>query len=291
MRITDGMIFKEIKQNVMTARLRVSEAQADSERAMMGAPKDLDPVMISRHEVLKTSSARLQSMDKVGLEAEQFLRTSESALQNVNDILTRVREIAVAGSNDLSVSQDRTALSMEIQELREQFFSVVNTQHDGRYVFSGTLTNTQPFLEDGTYQGNETVRQVRIAPSTSVEANLIGSSISTSEAGDLFQILARLQEGFNTDDPSAIRGELNNLEVGHEQVINQRSVVGSRLKGIDDARNYREELDLSIEERKAENIDITAEEAFTNFTHSQYALQAAMAQVQKVMQSLLSGLF
>ena len=120
---------------------------------------------------------------------------------------------------------------------------------------------------------------------------MIGSDISTSKAGDLFHILARLQHAFDTDDPDAVRGELTNLEVGHEQVINQRSIVGGRLKGIGAASNYREELDLAIEERKAENIGITTEEAFTNFTHSQYALQAAVAQVQKVMQSLLSGLF
>ena len=106
----------------------------------------------------------------------------------------------------------------------------------------------------------------------------------------MFKILETLQDAFNTDDPLAVRGQLTKLEVSHEHIINQRSIVGARLKGIGSASNYREELHLAIEERKADNIGITPEEAFTNFTHSQYALQAAMAQVQKVMQSLMSGL-
>jgi flagellar hook-associated protein 3 FlgL len=54
--------------------------------------------------------------------AESRLRTEESALMGVEDMLQRIRELAIQGSNDTLSNADRTIIAKEVTSLRDGLF-------------------------------------------------------------------------------------------------------------------------------------------------------------------------
>ena len=54
--------------------------------------------------------------------------TEESALRSASDVLIRMRELAIQASNGSVSTEDREIISIEIDGLKEQLFSLANTR-------------------------------------------------------------------------------------------------------------------------------------------------------------------
>jgi flagellin len=72
-------------------------------------------------------------------DAISMLQTADGALNNVNDMLQRMREIAVQSSSDTNVSSDRTALNDEFTALKVEIGRVgATTQWNGMNILDGS---------------------------------------------------------------------------------------------------------------------------------------------------------
>jgi len=111
--------------------------------------------------------------------AENKQAIEEGSLQSVNDILQRVRELAVQGLNDTNTQNDRTAIATEMNQLNEQLLSLANTRDsNGDYLFSGFNSNTQPYQTiNGAYQGDEGQRNIKVGSGVLVETNDPGNAV------------------------------------------------------------------------------------------------------------------
>lgn len=73
----------------------------------------------------------------------------------MGDLLQRTRELAVQGANGTLTQADMQKMANEIEQLKAQMIQVGNTQYNGRYIFAGFKTTTQPFSEDNnSYNGD-----------------------------------------------------------------------------------------------------------------------------------------
>jgi len=111
--------------------------------------------------------------------AENKQAIEEGSLQSVNDILQRVRELAVQGLNDTNTQNDRTAIATEMNQLNEQLLSLANTRDsNGDYLFSGFNSNTPPYQTiNGAYQGDEGQRNIKVGSGVLVETNDPGNAV------------------------------------------------------------------------------------------------------------------
>ena len=121
------------------------------------------------------------SLDRV----ESRLRTEESALMGVEDMLQRIRELAIQGSNDTLSNADRTIIAKEVTSLRDGLFSLANTQDEsGNYIFSGTKVKTPAFSRDAdgvmTYEGDQNQTSVDISEYRQVSVNRPGDEVFSS---------------------------------------------------------------------------------------------------------------
>lgn len=103
--------------------------------------------------------------------AKNSLTSEEAVLQSVGNVIQRIREIAVEAGNGAQDSSDKNSLATELAQREDELMNLLNSKDaSGKYLFSGSQGDTQPFVRnpDGTYtyQGDESQRQVQIASST-----------------------------------------------------------------------------------------------------------------------------
>ncbi|WP_263139188.1 flagellar hook-associated protein FlgL [Pseudomonas sp. RIT-PI-AD] len=103
--------------------------------------------------------------------ATNSLNSEEAILTSVGSVMQRIREIAIqAGGGGLDPT-DRNSLGTELAQREDELMSLLNSKDsNGKYLFSGSGGDTQPFIRnpDGTYSynGDEGERQVQVASST-----------------------------------------------------------------------------------------------------------------------------
>ena len=125
-----------------------------------------DPVAAGVVAALDRAEADLERFgSNAGLLGNR-LALQESVLAGVNDLLARVREIAIqANGGGLGLS-DRRAFLPEIVELREALLAAANASDgQGRYLFGGSSDTSPPVLmQSGTaiYVGDQSQRRQQI---------------------------------------------------------------------------------------------------------------------------------
>lgn len=118
--------------------------------------------------------------------AKNSLSQEESTLNSVNNVLQRVRELALQAGNGALSAEDRRSIAAELAEREDELLSLMNTRNArGEYLFSGFQGKTQPFLRnaDGTYvyQGDDGQRKLQVA--SSLELPISDSGRAVFEGG------------------------------------------------------------------------------------------------------------
>lgn len=131
------------------------------------------------------------SLDRAAAELERFgqnanvlgnrLNLQESVLAQAGDRLARVRELTIQANNASLSSEDKKAITAELKVIREELLGLANSQDgSGRYLFGGTDDGHAPFVLGGgnvSYTGDQTQRQVEIAPDHFVSDTIPGSEL------------------------------------------------------------------------------------------------------------------
>lgn len=76
--------------------------------------------------------------------ADSWLQSSETAMQNLVDILKQAKTLAEKMSTGTMDSLEHETAAEEVANIYEQVVTLANTKISGSYLFSGTLTGTQP---------------------------------------------------------------------------------------------------------------------------------------------------
>ncbi|QAR32245.1 hypothetical protein EP073_02185 [Geovibrio thiophilus] len=75
-----------------------------------------------------------------------WLTNSDSELQSASELISKaLNEYAIYGMNDSQSAESRKALAGDVQGVIESLLGVGNAYYNGRYLFSGYATQTQPF--------------------------------------------------------------------------------------------------------------------------------------------------
>ena len=84
------------------------------------------------------SAVQTQTVFESTLNAvDNRLLLEESSLDTMNDIMLRLKEIAVQGTNGTLSQGDRSLLATEVNSLRDSLFSLANTQDaNNNYIFA-----------------------------------------------------------------------------------------------------------------------------------------------------------
>ena len=166
-------------QNNYSNVTRTQEQISSGKRIM--TPAD-DPVGSVRLLQLDQQAGKLAQYKGNLTAANNSLMLEEATLGSVNNVLQRIREIALQAGNGALDKGGREALAQELAGREEELFGLMNSKNArGEYLFGGYMSENQPFVRDADgrykYEGDEGQRFIDIAGSTSIAINDNGKDL------------------------------------------------------------------------------------------------------------------
>lgn len=284
------MQFRAI--NIMLDRqadLSNTQQQIATGRAILN-PSD-DPVGTVQIMPLKEIIEKNQQYVKNAQVGEARLDLEDRTLDGVNDVLIRMKELAIRGNNDTLSQPDRTAVAMEIRQGIETLKGLANTKDtNGDYLFAGHAVRTEPFVESppGSYSyfGDTGQRFLQIGETRQIAVGDPGNDVFM----DIPAVGGGLQDIFSTLDTLAATFEANNIDqdslanidAAIDNVSTIRARVGSRLNSIDTQNVINEELKFQGEKSLSEIQDLDIAEAVSRLNLQLVGLQASQQAFTKV---------
>ncbi|MGB5258601.1 MAG: flagellar hook-associated protein FlgL [Woeseiaceae bacterium] len=163
----------------LQAALDQTQRQISSGRRIL-TPSD-DPLAAARAVEIRESIGRLDQFDRNATIAGNRLAQEESSLASVNNVLQRVRELALQANNATQSTETRRLIAVEMRQSLDQLVQLANQKDgSGSYLFSGNLESTLPVTRMGdtfTYNGDQGQRYIQIGEGRQVADGDSGSAV------------------------------------------------------------------------------------------------------------------
>ncbi len=198
-RISSSMMYDQSVFLMLSKQSRLNhlERQLATGQKLVTA-KD-DPVASGTAVGMDRILAELDQLGSNAATVQNRLGLQENALAQAGELLQRVSDLTIQANSAALSAEDRKSVSAELRSIRESLLSLANsTDGNGRFLFGGTADGVAPFSADNgsiLYNGDQTQRQVEVAPGSFVQDALPGS-----------EIFMRIRTGDGTVDGSAAAG-------------------------------------------------------------------------------------
>jgi len=228
MRIATSQYQAMMTQSLATNQDRityVTQQMATGNRIQLPSDDPVDSVRLSR---LKREEATIGQYRSNIAAVNERLTKNEGYLQNMVNDMGPGRDLLVWASDGSNTSADLNAMVTSLVSLRDSLMYNANTiDQEGRYVFSGTMTNTPAMAYDASaplgsrysYTGNTNDQLVVVGNGITQVGNQNVKGLEKL-LNQLDQTISTLSApGVNANDPAV------------------RSVLKANLDGFDDALN------------------------------------------------------
>ena len=228
MRIATSQYQAMMTQSLATNQERityVTQQMANGNRIQLPSDDPVDSVRLSR--LKREESAIAQYRSNIAAVNERLTK-NEGYLQNMVNDMGSGRDLLVWASDGSNTSADLNAMVTSLTSLRDSLMYNANTiDQEGRYVFSGTMTNTPAMAYDASaplgsrysYSGNTNDQLVVVGNGITQVGNQNVKGLEKL-LNQLDQTISTLSAtGVNANDPAV------------------RSVLKANLDGFDDALN------------------------------------------------------
>jgi flagellar hook-associated protein 3 FlgL len=140
-----------------------------------------DPISSARAIELRESLSRVEQFGRNASVVTSRLSQEETALTATNDILQRVRVLALQANNATLGNEARRQIGVEVRAQLNELVKLANQKDgNGAYMFAGTRENVQPVTQSGsvyTYNGDDGRRLIQIGEGRTVADGDPGSEV------------------------------------------------------------------------------------------------------------------
>jgi flagellar hook-associated protein 3 FlgL len=221
-------------------------------------------------------------------EISTWSSATEQCLAGVNDCFQEVRNLVVSAASGTLGQQEREAIAGRIDEFRESVLEFANTQAAGRYLFSGSLTETEPFTWTGAdvvYNGNADGMTRNIGPGASVRINVTGEEafmgIGAPPTSSI-KMLADIADAVRAGDVGTIGGYLTGVDAVLDRVLGKMGEVGATASRLEKMTTVLDGFVLSRQKELSEAEDLDIAEGIMNLQVRDNAYQAALAACARI---------
>jgi flagellar hook-associated protein 3 FlgL len=299
MRLSNQMMQRNTlhELNNVANRLRETQLKMASGKEI-NRPSD-DPFGTTRALSGRRDVEELGQLKRNVDDALSWQGVTDVALARVTDVVQRSRELLVQGATDSNGPKEREAIAKEIDQLIETAKTEANGSYGGRYIFSGTETNTKPYDVGGTdgYNGDGGNIVRTIGPGVSVPVNVHGADFLGGDPAvtqpdgllltNLRDIAAHLRGG-TAADAGALRGaDLQALDRNLDNLNAIRATVGATTNRLETAMLRIRELEETSTNALSEIESADMAKTLTDFSLQQAVYQSALKTGANIVQSSL----
>ena len=291
MRVADQQMYNTLLGNLQRSRLQMLTSQEQiSSQKRVSTPED-DPS--SYGQIVLDKSALSQSTQWVRNInfGTARVNAADQALGQVQNLITRVRELTIQASSDTTSAEGRQSIAKEVRQLQRQLVQLGNTEVAGQAIFGGTKTDVQPFTitsgDTVAYQGNSETQSIAVGENQTVQILVPGSSIFTGSTTNMFDSLRDILTALESDDRSGIQAGLGNLDLATAQISDVQGTVGALANRLQVTHDALDTATLTITKSISDNQDADLATAITQLRLQEVAVQAASQTFSKIFDSSL----
>ncbi|MGV3524982.1 MAG: flagellin hook IN motif-containing protein [Candidatus Sericytochromatia bacterium] len=105
-----------------------------------------DPIAAGTAMSLQQAIAFQNRLETNSQLAQDFNNTAENEMASAEEVLQRVRELAIRAASEALNEQQLDGMSSELNSLLDRLGDIGNATHEGRYLFGGYQTQRPPFV-------------------------------------------------------------------------------------------------------------------------------------------------
>ena len=303
MRISNAQITAMMhgSMNDSSARLgKLMRQMASGERMLV--PSD-DPISAVRVLRIEREEASLAQFRTNIANVTGNLSKQETNLKAASDTMLNVRDMLLWAANGANTSEDLAAIANELASLETTIASFANVRdEEGRYLFSGTLSNRPAISFDEASQqyqltGNDQYRQAAVANGVLVDENVTAAQVFGTDVqllNDLRALVTTLQDpALNSADP-VVRGQivasLDSLDNTHGRLLGAVTELGGRQNTLTLLGSSNEDVSLVNQKITGELSRLDYAGASIDLNNYQLALQATQKTYLKINDLSLFGM-
>jgi len=279
MRVGNKTIYDAVTYNLSNCTQEMNKANEIVSTGKRINKLSDDPVGLTQALNVRSAISNIEQMQRNISLGNSWLASSESALTHVEDIISDTKVLCIQMANATIDSTERLSAAGTVQNMLDEIISLANTNVAGSYIFSGSKTDTTPFSDNGTYNGNSNAFTVKIGKDATVEVGSDGDAVF----GDIFTTMADLKTALITNDVGGIQDAMSNLDGHFDDISAKISDVGSKMNRMDVKEKIFQDLNFANTDRLSKIEDADLAEAIMELKARELAYQAALASSAKVM--------
>lgn len=288
-RITQSMMNAQLLRNMNSSLSRLDKMQNQmSTTRKINKPSD-DPVGIGYSMRYRSELAANDQYTKNVDSALSWLDYTDTTLDQANNILQRVREIAVAAGSGTNPQDALNAFKSEVDQLKSQMVQVGNSQFNGKYVFNGQMTDTPPYSTASPEKSQTDTDKVNFEIGVGVRlgVNVTGSEVFGAPDQNVFSLLNQLSDNLREGNRSAISKLVGDIDQRIDILLTTRAEVGAKTNRIQLAQDRLSDIDSNLQtlQSKVEDVDVAA--LITNMKTEENVYQSSLSVGAKLLQTSL----
>lgn len=293
-RVTQSMLSTNMLRNLNVSYGKMSKYQEMLSTGMKITRASDDPVVAVKGMGYRTQLGKVEQFQRNVNEANSWLDTTDEALGQVGEALNRVKELIVQAANDTNTTEERQKVKSEIDQIREQIQDVANTQLSGKYIFSGTKTQT-PTFENGVVNTEINTGEVKFEVFDGVQI-----TVNTNKGSEVFTKIDNLLKDISTTlgdskkTGEEIGGFLGNSASGGNTIADAQSLilearadVGAKQNRVDMMGSRLDIYEINVTKQMSENEDTDYAKTITDMVTQESIHQAALSVGAKIIQQTL----
>lgn len=299
-RVTQGTITNQLLRNIGHNLRQMSGIQEKmSTGRNINRPSD-DPVGITyalRYRSDLSINERYQ--DNVD-SAISWLDYNDTMLSQVGDIIKRVKELAVQGSNGTNPQVALDNIAGEMKQLKEQVLDIANSQFKGKYVFNGQFTDKVTY-DPATNPANVITDtgniDYMISSGIQLDVNLKGNDVfgypptgvtaPKNEDDNLFHVIDQMVTALQAGNQAGVGAQISSLESRMDKVLTQQAEIGARVNRVELMEQRLADLNLNLTSLQSKTEDADMEELIIKAKVNESVYQASLSVGAKVIMPTL----
>ncbi len=276
MRITQSMVTRNLMTSINRNRENMHSLQNSIVSGKEVETSSKDPVSFARASRFRNTISQNEQFLRNITDALGWTATTSAIVEDVNSLMHDVQEIATQGADDTNDSDSRDILAERMDSLLEEITTMFNGKYLGKTMFSGTLTDDEPFVYDGTsvtYQGNSENINRRISENLNISISLTGEQVMNT---NIFTAMIELKDALSANDTDAINNALGSVNSSVEQYQAMTTAYGSIQNQLTLTQQRLEMANVNLASYLSQTEDMDLSEAITMYNNEELAYQAAL---------------
>lgn len=280
-----------IMNSILDTQRRVFERQVQISSGKQSPSYDGISANAQRLLTIETAKSRADKFIEQNKLLDSRLQLMDTALDGMYQAASTLKSRLIQRLNSSTGTAGN--LAQEAQDLLDSVAGFMNTQSNGRFLFAGTATDTQPVafpvpdptvfgVPDSTYyNGNSTRLTARISETVDVTYGIPGDRQGFQQ---LIGALKAAVQGDNTDNTTLLETALGLATNAVNAMTDYRAEVGSTQSIINSTNERHTDYSLYAEGVIADVEDSDVAAATASLSSDQTLLQASYLTVSRLSQ-------